>query len=145
MRKNIQKKTEGAAACGAGSLRTKDFFALFSALLNCGMRNMGIWPGHSATATSTSCQASLSLTLAWSDRNENGNDSNTPAVFRKVTRISQHIAYLKDFFRIYKDFTNVQIDTSVYVQFQFYRRKSLPRPLAVCTERVRADPKSKIF
>ena len=34
-----------------------------------------------------------------------------PEAFRKTTRLSQHIAYLKDFFRAYKDFTDAQIDT----------------------------------
>lgn len=34
-----------------------------------------------------------------------------PEAFQKVTRLSQHIAFLKDFFRSYKDFTDVQIDT----------------------------------
>ena len=38
-------------------------------------------------------------------------DLGAPAAFRKVTRLSQHIAFLKDFFRSYKDFTDVQIDT----------------------------------
>jgi type IV secretory pathway VirB4 component len=36
---------------------------------------------------------------------------NEPPAFRNVTRLSQHIAYLKDFFRAYKDFTDAQIDT----------------------------------
>lgn len=34
-----------------------------------------------------------------------------PEAFQKITRLSQHIAFLKDFFRSYKDFTDVQIDT----------------------------------
>jgi type IV secretory pathway VirB4 component len=38
-------------------------------------------------------------------------DSDAPEAFRRVTRLSQHIAYLKDFFRSYKDFTDAQIDT----------------------------------
>ena len=42
---------------------------------------------------------------AWSDGNDSDSDPNTPAAFRKVTRLSQHIAYLKDFFRSDKDFT----------------------------------------
>ena len=33
-----------------------------------------------------------------------------PEAFRKATRLSQHIAYLKDFFRVYKDFNDAQID-----------------------------------
>ena len=33
-----------------------------------------------------------------------------PEAFRKATRLSQHISYLKDFFRVYKDFNDAQID-----------------------------------
>ena len=38
-------------------------------------------------------------------------DKDEPDAFNKVTRLSQHIAFLKDFFRAYKDFTDVQLDT----------------------------------
>lgn len=38
-------------------------------------------------------------------------DTEGPEAFRRTTRLSQHIAYLKDFFRAYKDFTDAQIDT----------------------------------
>ncbi|MCR4793997.1 MAG: DUF87 domain-containing protein [Ruminococcus sp.] len=34
-----------------------------------------------------------------------------PDTFRRVTRLSQHISYLKDFFRAYKNFTDSDIDT----------------------------------
>lgn len=34
-------------------------------------------------------------------------DEESPEAFRKVTRLSQHITFLKDFFRSYKDFTDV--------------------------------------
>ena len=47
---------------------------------------------------------------AWSDGTEEL-DYSAPAAFRKVTRLSQHIAFLKDFFRAYKDFNDAQIDT----------------------------------
>ena len=49
-----------------------------------------------------------------------------PEAFRKATRLSQHIAYLKDFFRVYKDFNDAQIDaleillTKLYGQFGIY-------------------------
>ena len=46
----------------------------------------------------------------WSD-NENDYSKEDPEAFRRVTRLSQHIAFLKDFFRSYKDFTDAQIDT----------------------------------
>lgn len=59
---------------------------------------------------------------AWSDGVEKI-DTNAPEAFRKVTRLSQHIAFLKDFFRSYKDFSDTQIDTieillsNLYVRF----------------------------
>lgn len=59
---------------------------------------------------------------AWSDGNDGDSDPNTPAAFRKVTRLSQHIAYLKDFFRAYKDFTDVQIDTIEILLAKLYAR-----------------------
>ena len=59
---------------------------------------------------------------AWSDGNDSDSDPNTPAAFRKVTRLSQHIAYLKDFFRSYKDFTDSQIDTIEILLTKLYAR-----------------------
>lgn len=47
---------------------------------------------------------------AWTDAEEKPDDD-APEAFRKTTRLSQHIAFLKDFFRSYKDFTDGQIDT----------------------------------
>jgi type IV secretory pathway VirB4 component len=38
-------------------------------------------------------------------------DTEGPEAFRRTTRLRQHIAYLKDFFRAYKDFSDAQIDT----------------------------------
>lgn len=45
----------------------------------------------------------------WNDSLEY--DEGAPDAFKKATRLSQHIAFLKDFFRSYKDFTDAQIDT----------------------------------
>ena len=45
---------------------------------------------------------------AWADDSES--DSDSPETFRKTTRLSQHISFLKDFFRSYKDFTDSHID-----------------------------------
>lgn len=45
----------------------------------------------------------------WSD-NADDVDDDAPEAFRKATRLSQHISYLKDFFRVYKDFNDAQID-----------------------------------
>ena len=56
------------------------------------------------------------------DERELGAGSACPEAFRKVTRLSQHIAYLKDFFRSYKDFTDVQIDTIEILLAKLYAR-----------------------
>ncbi len=49
-------------------------------------------------------------------------DPTTPEAFRRVTRLSQHIAFLKDFFRSYKDFTDAQIDTIEILLMKLYNR-----------------------
>ena len=59
---------------------------------------------------------------AWSDGSDSSSDPEAPAAFRKVTRLSQHIAYLKDFFRSYKDFTDSQIDTIEILLAKLYAR-----------------------
>lgn len=46
----------------------------------------------------------------WDDSSE-GDDPDAPAAFRQKTRLSQHISFLKDFFRAYKDFTDQHVDT----------------------------------
>ncbi|WP_294852388.1 VirB4 family type IV secretion system protein [uncultured Oscillibacter sp.] len=38
-------------------------------------------------------------------------DMDAPETFRKTTRLSQHISFLKDFFRAYKNFSDSHIDT----------------------------------
>ena len=58
---------------------------------------------------------------AWSD-GQDTLDPDAPAAFRKVTRLSQHIAFLKDFFRAYKDFTDTQIDTIEILLSKMYAR-----------------------
>lgn len=58
---------------------------------------------------------------AWSDGNETI-DYEAPEAFRKATRLSQHIAFLKDFFRSYKDFTDMQIDTIEILLAKLYAR-----------------------
>ena len=58
---------------------------------------------------------------AWTDSVEDI-DTNTPEAFKKVTRLSQHIAFLKDFFRSYKDFTDSQIDTIEILLSKLYAR-----------------------
>ena len=55
---------------------------------------------------------------------EDYNDASVPAAFRQATRLSQHIAYLRDFFRSYKNFDTQQLDTleilldKLYIQFK---------------------------
>ncbi len=46
---------------------------------------------------------------AWSVDNED--DDQAPETFRQRTLLSQHISFLKDFFRSYKDFSDAHIDT----------------------------------
>ena len=53
---------------------------------------------------------------------ESGAASRCPEAFKKVTRLSQHIAFLKDFFRSYKDFTDAQIDTIEILLAKLYAR-----------------------
>lgn len=42
---------------------------------------------------------------------EKETDSTTPETFKKKTLLSQHLSFLRDFFRAYKDFSDSQIDT----------------------------------
>lgn len=58
---------------------------------------------------------------AWSDGTE-GAEAAAPEAFKKATRLSQHIAFLKDFFRSYKDFTDTQIDTIEILLSKLYAR-----------------------
>ena len=57
---------------------------------------------------------------AWSDGERGGEDM--PETFRKVSKLSQHISYLKDFFRSYKDFTDAEIDTIEIMLMKLYSR-----------------------
>ena len=52
---------------------------------------------------------------------EEDDDENVPKAFRKVTRLSQHIAYLKDFFRAYKDFSDEELDTLEIILTKLYK------------------------
>ena len=58
---------------------------------------------------------------AWTDGTDAA-DPDAPAAFKKVTRLSQHIAFLKDFFRAYKDFSDSQIDTIEILLSKLYAR-----------------------
>ena len=58
---------------------------------------------------------------AWSDNTEQ-TEEDSPEAFKKVTRLSQHIAFLKDFFRCYKEFDDTQIDTIEILLAKLYAR-----------------------
>lgn len=58
---------------------------------------------------------------AWND-GQDEIDKDAPPAFNKVTRLSQHIAFLKDFFRTYKDFTDAQLDTIEILLMKLYAR-----------------------
>lgn len=58
---------------------------------------------------------------AWSDSTEDY-DACAPDAFKRVTRLSQHIAFMKDFFRSYKDFNDPQIDTIEILLSKLYAR-----------------------
>jgi type IV secretory pathway VirB4 component len=45
------------------------------------------------------------------DENGSPNDPDAPQTFRISSKLSQHISFLKDFFRTYKDFSDIEIDT----------------------------------
>ena len=58
---------------------------------------------------------------AWSDGERSGDEA-VPDTFRQVSRLSQHVSYLKDFFRAYKDFTDAEIDTIEIMLLKLYAR-----------------------
>ena len=71
---------------------------------------------------------------AWSDGTEEM-DLTAPDAFKKVTRLSQHIAFLKDFFRAYKDFNDAQIDTIEILLSKLYARFGITDSTDYSTER----------
>ncbi len=52
-------------------------------------------------------------------------DGIVPEAFRKATRLSQHIAFLKDFFRSYKDFSDSHIDAIEIMVSRLYAKFGL--------------------
>ena len=60
---------------------------------------------------------------AWSVDGED--DETAPTAFRQQTLLSQHISFLKDFFRAYKDFTDAQIDTIELMLERLYAKWGL--------------------
>lgn len=49
-------------------------------------------------------------------------DLDAPAAFRQKSPLSQHISFLKDFFRAYKPFTHQQVDTLELMLERLYRK-----------------------
>lgn len=49
-------------------------------------------------------------------------DTEAPQAFRQTSKLSQHISFLKDFFRTYKDFTDREIDTIEIMLGRLYEK-----------------------
>ena len=65
-------------------------------------------------------------------------DPDAPEAFRKHSRLSQHISFLKDFFRAYKDFSQWHIDTIELMLERLYRKWNMDDGTN-CTELGAAD------
>lgn len=69
---------------------------------------------------------------AW-DESGGDRDEDAPQAFRQRTKLSQHISFLKDFFRCYKDFDDRHIDTieimlgKLYEQFNISDRTNFAK------------------
>ena len=57
----------------------------------------------------------------WDDSGD-PDDTAAPEAFRKSTLLSQHISFLKDFFRAYKDFSDAHIDTIEIMLSKLYQK-----------------------
>lgn len=57
----------------------------------------------------------------WANDNDDS-DPDAPAAFQGKTVLSQHISFLRDFFRSYKSFTDAEIDTIEIVLEQLYAK-----------------------
>ena len=57
----------------------------------------------------------------WDEGGSSG-DADVPQAFRQRTKLSQHISFLKDFFRCYKDFDDRHIDTIEIMLGKLYER-----------------------
>ncbi len=57
----------------------------------------------------------------WDEGGSSG-DADAPQAFRQRTKLSQHISFLKDFFRCYKDFDDRHIDTIEIMLGKLYER-----------------------
>ena len=55
---------------------------------------------------------------SWDDGT--GDDEDAPQAFKSKTKLSQHISFLRDFFRSYKDFSDREIDTIELLLIKLY-------------------------
>lgn len=60
----------------------------------------------------------------WDDGGD-PDDTAAPEAFRKSTLLAQHVSFLKDFFRAYKDFSDAHIDTIEIMVSKLYAKCSL--------------------
>lgn len=72
----------------------------------------------------------------WDDGGD-PDDTAAPEAFRKSTLLAQHISFLKDFFRAYKDLSDAHIDTIEIMLSKLYGKWGITSgPIsAVCARR----------
>ena len=58
----------------------------------------------------------------WDVGDDRDDDPTAPNAFRQRSPLSQHISFLKDFFRAYKDFSDAHIDTIEIMLSKLYRK-----------------------
>ena len=58
----------------------------------------------------------------WDVGDDRDDDPTVPNAFRQQSPLSQHISFLKDFFRAYKDFSDAHIDTIEIMLSKLYRK-----------------------
>lgn len=60
---------------------------------------------------------------SWGDSDDDSEiDASAPETFKRKTKLSQHISFLRDFFASYKDFTDSQIDTIEIMLEKLYKK-----------------------
>ena len=59
---------------------------------------------------------------AWTDGDITDSGENVPTAFKAETKLSQHISFLRDFFRCYKDFSDRETDTIELLLIKLYEK-----------------------
>ncbi|MDE8333318.1 ATP-binding protein [Erysipelothrix rhusiopathiae] len=59
---------------------------------------------------------------AWTSVDDEEDEEGVPETFKKTTLLSQHISFLKDFFKTYKDFSDQHLDTLELLLVEVYQR-----------------------